>query len=178
MGADSGFPHHLQARLTWRFPLRTFPFMAREPEGLITEETLKTLFGRTLKSLRITAEKSQAMLEESSGVNQNQISAYETGKKIPRLPNQVALLRSLGVSLLDFVVVMEEQARRLDPRGDSGKWVGRSPTGEGPDEIAEGDADEAASHIYVVVAAPTGAVKSFAGGPPSKALEALFRIGG
>ncbi|MBD2344179.1 helix-turn-helix domain-containing protein [Anabaena subtropica] len=53
----------------------------------------------TLKTLRESADLTQPQLSQRMGVGIRIIGDWESGKKIPRFDNAVALARELGVSL-------------------------------------------------------------------------------
>jgi transcriptional regulator with XRE-family HTH domain len=66
----------------------------------------------TLKTLRESAELTQPQLSQRMGVGIRIIGDWESGKKIPRLDNAVALARELGVSLKTLA-----KAFRIDVEG-------------------------------------------------------------
>ena len=59
-------------------------------------------FGKNLKELRINAVISQKELSEKSGIAQEMISRYETGKYIPTIKNVYKLATALECSADDL----------------------------------------------------------------------------
>ncbi len=66
----------------------------------------------TLKTLREGADLTQPQLSQRMGVGIRIIGDWESGKKIPRFDNAVALARELGVSLKTLA-----KAFRIDVEG-------------------------------------------------------------
>ncbi|MFN6499792.1 MAG: helix-turn-helix domain-containing protein [Nostoc sp. DedQUE01] len=66
----------------------------------------------TLKTLRESADLTQPQLSQRMGVGIRIIGDWESGKKIPRFDNAVALARELGVSLKTLA-----KAFRIDVEG-------------------------------------------------------------
>ena len=61
----------------------------------------------TLKALRERANLTQPQLSDRIGVGIRIISEWESGRKLPRFDNAVALARELGVSLKFLAKVMQ-----------------------------------------------------------------------
>jgi transcriptional regulator with XRE-family HTH domain len=58
--------------------------------------------GRTLRLLREKAGLSQAELARRSGIGKSQLSKYESGKELPKLPTLARLLEALETDPLTF----------------------------------------------------------------------------
>jgi len=61
--------------------------------------------GPTLRELRESAGLSQAELARKAGVGKSQLSKYESGKELPKLPTLARLFRVLEVEPLTFFYV-------------------------------------------------------------------------
>lgn len=72
------------------------------------------LVGANLRAIREARGMSQTDLYKKSGIAQNQISRWETGKQLPELLSLRALARAIGCEVHDFYAPIVDD----EPNGD------------------------------------------------------------
>jgi transcriptional regulator with XRE-family HTH domain len=100
------------------------------------ESALRNL-GVTLVLLRRFADKNQEEVARAAGIGQPQLSAYEAGRKFPRIETLERVLGVLGVTPLGFFFAMDRVDRVLVDLVESGQALPDPliPTGNGPGNV-------------------------------------------
>lgn len=89
--------------------------MAGRPDEGTVPEAMRN-FGKALALLREIRGLRQAQLARAAGQGKSQVSKYENGKELPKIPTLVKMLESMGYTYSDFfatLYLIDEQEAAL-----------------------------------------------------------------